>query len=39
MDDGQYDQLRDFLSAQYDFIQATFDRIPAQWRLDGERVA
>jgi len=39
MDDGQYDQLRDFLSAQYDFISETFDRIPARWRIRGEGVA
>jgi len=39
MGDGQYDLLRDFLSVQYDFIDATFDRIPARWGLGGERVA
>lgn len=39
MDEGQYDLLRDFLKPQYDFIEATFDRIPERWGLGGERVA
>lgn len=39
MDAGQADQLRDFLSAQYDFIGDTFDKIPARWRLGKERVS
>lgn len=39
MDEGQHEQLRTFLKPQYDFIQATFDRIPDRWAVGGERVA
>lgn len=39
MDDGQYDLLRDFLAAQYDFIGETFDHIPERWRAMGQGVA
>jgi len=39
MDDGQYDAMRALLAPQYDFIEETFDRVPAQWRVKGEGVA
>ncbi len=31
MDEGQYDQLREFLAPQYDAMAAIFDRLPDTW--------